>query len=145
MREHHGWTSGQIAAKMGISRNAVIGKCSRLKIEGNKDRHPRKSGLYGTVVSIKRSRVSNPLGNNGRRRKRWVEKPSYSPPFDIVPLRVSFTDLADHHCRFVLGDKGPDGLSMYCGHPKFAGASWCYDHHRLTHMVICEPVLIAAE
>lgn len=102
----------QIAALIGVSRNAVIGRSHRL-------------GLIN-LRSAPRVKVPKP-----RRRTKPV-KVFVSPPVPVVPLNIPFGELERHHCREIVGT-GDYGLSLSCGHPKNEDSSYCRWHHVLNH------------
>ena len=121
------WSAGQIGAKFGVTRNAVLGKCHRfLKIPGNTSKHPH--------AKEKRVRVLTPAGGNAWQRKRFVEQP-HRPLADIPTRKIGFMDMAKHHCRWPLDERGADGLGICCGNTKTEHSSYCRFHHAVTHMV----------
>jgi GcrA cell cycle regulator len=102
-----GFSRGQIAKQMGLTRGAVVGKLTRLKAP----QHP----------SIK---------NDGRHSLRRREKAAVVLPMpvtDVDPLHLKFSDLESHHCRW------PHGYGPYtfCGHTKLIGSSYCPAHTQL--------------
>jgi hypothetical protein len=109
-----------------LTRNSIIGKVDRLKIgrpnsdaAGRGHHGPR---LYGTYKPRK------------PRQKREKETGQFLRLVWSTPLlgqQISFIDLAENHCRFVIGN--PSGReTMFCGSPKQQG-SYCGYHHQLTH------------
>ena len=110
-----GLSGQQIADKMGISRNAVIGKLDRLK--GKRIRKkPGNNGSYLTNAATIRRIVH-----------RAERKPPPEPKHDIPSLNISFEDLEPHHCRFICDN-------TYCGQPKYGDESWCYDHCHIVYL-----------
>lgn len=125
-----GLSSSLIATRMGISRNAVLGRMHRLglakgtpgqsKIQVNRDlksrvagrpRKPRLSPLTGFAS------VNGPIA------------PQYPMPVRQADdkARVSFENLEDHHCRFIPGEVSEG----YCGLERVPGQSYCVGHlHR---------------
>lgn len=123
-----GHSSALIASKMGISRNAVIGKMHRM-------------GLPKGTPGQSRIQINRKPGPRPSR----PQKPRMSPitglarldySVDPVPLpppraddiaRVSFEQLEPHHCRFIPHEP-TDG---YCGLERVPGTSYCASHmHR---------------
>lgn len=126
------WNQGQtatvIAGQLGKSRNSVIGKAHRLKLN-KRAPTPAKKG-------------------EGRRRVRRAPAPSrrkptasaaiFVAPAPILPPQkieggVSILDLEHHHCRAIVGT-GDDGMARYCGGHKAGMAStghpssYCAEH-----------------
>lgn len=108
-----GWSCGMIANELGITRNAVIGKLSRMGIERNKRR---------TNVD----RFSIP-------RRKTFSRP---PKVIVLPFRpstdsVSFFDLKDHQCRFPVAGEGMH--TLFCGAGKLDSHSYCPYHYQVAH------------
>jgi GcrA cell cycle regulator len=109
-----GMSGSQIAAEMGfLTRNAVIGKVHRLKLE-----------LRGKKISQGPARP--------RQKSERKQKLPFVPcePFicadapDVAPLHVSLLDLLPDDCRYPFGD----GPFTFCGHPKLFEGSYCKAH-----------------
>jgi hypothetical protein len=113
-----------------VTRNAVIGKVHRLKLE-------RRGQTAGTKKSVKRrsprprvKRVKNSLFATG-----WISGPSIAPSlpdfYDPVgdPLNVTFADIQPGQCRSI----GNDDVHapLYCGHAVVPGTAWCAGHRAL--------------
>jgi hypothetical protein len=110
------WTAGKtathIAAIIGKSRGAVVGKMKRLGLL-RKD-HPAAKTAKPETTNVKKSTL----------------EPAPLPPPAVVSLSpVTLPNLKRHHCRAILGDVGEDGFAWYCADPKAEGSSWCA-HHR---------------
>lgn len=112
-----GLTAGEIAAKTGRTRSAVIGKINRDQIPWNYQRAER--GIYKRNRKPSPSRAS-PAVMDARLREKIVrrELPPPVPPPPIVEEtvagNVTLVDLLPHHCRWPFGDpKTPE--FRYCG------------------------------
>lgn len=103
-----GLSCSQIAAEIGhVSRNSIIGKVHRLKLE-------------------RRGANSNRLINSG---SKPGPKPKAMRCEEVVPLNVSLFDLAHGQCKFPYGD-GP--AFVFCGHEALKDRSYCGPHMRLS-------------
>ncbi|GAA0568861.1 GcrA family cell cycle regulator [Caenispirillum bisanense] len=99
-----GLTTGEIGKRLGVSKNAVVGKAHRL-------------GLKGRPSPIKRTRkAAKP------------EAPAKKP--DPVP---SLVDLAAHTCRWPIGDPREPGFH-FCGKPALAGKPYCAEHAAIAYV-----------
>jgi GcrA cell cycle regulator len=141
---HQGLTSGQIAARMGFSRSAIVGKCDRLGLR-----------LCGNTAH-KRISLSSPP-----RPRAWVQgrklppaplprpaTPSPRPPAPIpMPIMeppawtgvepeplggagLTIMELDAASCRWPI-DPGEDSEWRYCGHPRddrIKLSSYCTAH-----------------
>jgi GcrA cell cycle regulator len=120
-------SSRAIAAALGVSKNAVIGRAHRLGLE------PRQK-----IIATERK----PRGPRKPRRLHTPHKrdvlgklvaPKAFVPRVVVaePLNISFADLAENSCRYPYGEIAP---FTFCGHPQDKPSSYC-EAHRL----LCEP------
>lgn len=97
------------------TRNAVIGLLSRMGVSAKSQaRRSRPTTRRARPVPIKPA--AGPL------------QPAVKvacEPIQPVPLMK----LADHHCRWPIGDVGTSDFG-FCGRSKLAGLSYCADHSR---------------
>jgi hypothetical protein len=97
------WDQGKAAKAigdaLGTTKNAVLGRKFRLKLE----ERPATSGYKGG---------RKPGAKARRKRAIFVTKMERTVVLTHEP--VGFMDLAEHHCREVVG-RGPDTLATYCG------------------------------
>ena len=122
-----GLSAGQIARELGLSRNAVIGKLSRLglRLAGRKA-EPSKT-VRAAVASVRKApfqikpRTSDTPAPPSM--KTWRDWPASSGKV------LSILELEPHHCRF------PFDGGRYCGAKRWnVHTSYC-EYHAL----ICEP------
>ncbi|WP_028167581.1 GcrA family cell cycle regulator [Bradyrhizobium elkanii] len=104
------WGAGNsasvIAAAMHRSRNAVIGKVVRMKLQ-------RANGWPVTMKARTAFQT---------RTKALSSRTEPARP-------VSYLKARDFHCHAVLDQRGADGLRMRCGARHLKGASWCQAHY----------------
>lgn len=99
---------------IGVSRNAVIGKMTRLRLECRRSK-PRKTNPKKIAARQDRSRP-----------RMEIPRPCPAPRNDeVTATSVHILDLEPHHCRLVIGEP-KDG--MFCGREKVPGLSYCADH-----------------
>lgn len=108
----------EIANAIGTSRNAVIGKCHREKIQlrpqgGSKPKAPRVRRVRASGFRVFKLRLAPFIPE--------------AAPMPVEPLNIPFMQLQKHQCREVVG-KGDDGLATYCGHQKHGASSYCCWH-----------------
>ena len=135
------WATGascsQIAAALdcGVSRNAVIGKATRLGLS------PRKTLTVARPrAHMRRNRRSNAAQAIAgvRRAQRWQSiepEPLPEEPEEIViPVaqRRSLMQLNEHTCRWPVGDPG-EGDFFFCGAEPAVDQSYCPAHCRIAH------------
>lgn len=113
----NGVSAADIGAKLGFSRNAIIGKRDRLGL-------PKRA-------ATSRNRSSK------RRAKRVRKSPWRNhPPGDILDLEqgwivreptTTLIDVGKNDCRYIFGD--PNGCDTpMCGHKTVPNTSWCAFH-----------------
>ncbi len=125
-----GFSRRRIAEMLGVgfSRNAVIGKATRLKLGVVRVAKPRvvsKPAPGKTIVfgKVKVAKITPQLPIP-------VPKPSCA---EIVPFRVPLVDLLIDNCRFPLGDPVHDDDFAFCGAPALAGRPYCVGHCKIAY------------
>lgn len=134
-----GHSCSQIAARIGhgITRNAVIGKVTRLKL-----------GKRSTVVRSKSQKASSgrafvaahrkPNGKGQPKANAIVHRRVYAPPFETAPLPeeelgndvghlIGIMDLTKETCRWPHGDPLLPGFG-FCGAKVQADSPYCPGH-----------------
>jgi hypothetical protein len=124
MRED-GYTFDVIAERLGCTRNAISGKVDRLGLA----RPPRKERI---AEADKR-----------RERRARAKLVSVEPGPVVLPIlsqpepkqeasgTVSFAELREHHCRWILNDDMSN--PVFCGEQK-SGRSYCEAHRLLAYV-----------
>lgn len=118
-------TSGQCAKEMGVTRNSIIGRVGRMKLEHSN--RPESQPRPRTVKRLRRSNYAN---------SREVVIETVEEACDLPPERsdflVSLMDRKSHQCCWIIGEvHGAD--TMYCGARKVDGSSFCPRHHRMAY------------
>jgi GcrA cell cycle regulator len=138
-----GHSCSQIASRLdcGLSRNAVIGKASRLKLPARMTPE-RKARCYrsGPVsYEEKQRREAERLVRRmiAQRDKRKRKQDGSLPPLHIIEpikppdfLALTFGELKPESCRYPRGE-GSD--MRFCGQPKMQGFSYCQYCYAITH------------
>ncbi|MDY6960292.1 MAG: GcrA family cell cycle regulator [Pseudomonadota bacterium] len=130
------WTDGlsasQIATRLGVTRNAVIGKVHRLELPARRTtqraavRRPLDRGTRGP----------RPSGHTAERRRggslKTLPAPRLRPlpQIEVEPCRIALLDLGEGQCRWPIGDPKEAGFA-FCGHP--AHRSYCGRHEIAAH------------
>ena len=125
------WASGlsglQCGKAMGLSRNSIIGKVSRLGINvrdlGAIER-PKKSEKKAPAPA-RRTMPFKPA-------KQYFERPQ--PIVEGLPVtgRVTLVDLRFHHCRFPINDGGDEGF-LFCGNDRSGVRPYCAFHSSIAY------------
>jgi hypothetical protein len=123
-------TAQQIADDYGITKNAVIGRVTRLRNKGydlRKREHPARVGAMPSRTSVPKPMIA------------WVPLPPPEPVDLISEPKIAHVigpkgimDLKMDDCRYIIND-GPVSSFLFCGEPK-AGRTYCAAHHKLCYV-----------
>jgi len=137
-----GESCSQIARKLGgVTRNAVIGKISRLGLSGKSGRVRAKPSA---PAGIKRSYAKGADEHDHSRRAQRVKaqiavltKPAVADvpaptftAFDVTETAKTVLDLQPRDCRFPVGG-GFGAEQLHCGAPAPAGSVYCPCHRAI--------------
>lgn len=129
-----GLSCSQIAAamKIGITRNAVIGKLHRLGLTNTRPRPKREKVVLSQATMRKITRIVRANSNSDKMRLIEGIETETAPLrcVEIEPRRLALADLQPGDCRYPEGE-GPQ--ITFCGHPQALGTSYCAPHFALTH------------
>jgi GcrA cell cycle regulator len=126
----NGMTCSQIAAVIGVSRNAVIGKIHRLGLSSG-----RPAGAGARVSCPPRAR--HPRGPTQRRllRLAYARAPLDEILSGVVVISThpcSLIDIDAHQCRWPIGDPASTHF-LFCGNDSIAGFAYCVGHARMAY------------
>lgn len=137
------WRDGKsasvIAGALGVTRNAVIGKVTRLKLPKHGRNDPVRSdrGARGTapLITGRKGRSGNPGVPSVMTIKHRAEgRANIKPPREIIDEGVDVTSLIafsdrkiNQQCSWIPGD--PLNGAMCCGKPVVEGHQWCPEHY----------------
>lgn len=134
-----GATCSEIAAALDgiVSRNAVIGKVTRLGLPKRKD----TSAFY--TPKPKRPRAERTIRRNGSGFVRAESVEADDAPPDVASVTelessplppgfqcIALIDLGTGHCRY---PRDVDGQTKFCGKPQIDGSAYCAQCHRRCH------------
>lgn len=131
-----GKSCGQIAAVVGKSRNAVIGRVHRMGLPLRGPTGPTTDGVARRVKARQEARQRIAAMPKPNPIKRVISTPAVksdgyvadpSLPLADAPL-VTLMDLENHHCRWMHDDR-------FCGCAKVPGTSYCEHHLRAAYTV----------
>lgn len=111
-------TCSEIAKELGVTRNAIIGKCHRLLIDLGGRKQKAKPKIRDVRYKLKRK----------------LERQN-KPDLDSCPIevrRISLVDLDIFSCRYVLDDKDENNIPMFCGNLAPSG-KYCVGHARVIY------------
>jgi len=106
-----GKSGGQIALKLGLTRSAVIGKMSRLKIP-----------LTGVARGGRAPGMPH--------RKKAILNVHVEEPVKPLPTNVTLPELDPSGCKWPIGDPATSGF-VYCNQRRSGRHSYCEAHCRI--------------
>jgi GcrA cell cycle regulator len=132
LRFAEGLSCREIAADIGVSRNAVIGKISRLNLTRDKGR-----------TQTLRQKDSAPRSRAAARLRQLLIKivpsePDPEPFIESEPIHNGHTcslfELSKETCRWPISTPGADDF-CFCGNQPIEGLPYCPGHSRLAYRV----------
>jgi GcrA cell cycle regulator len=131
-----GLTTREIAERMGrgITRNAVIGKAYRLRLERRMPPQPRPKPTVPRprLVVVKPAKPRTPAVPLAPPPPPTPPPPTPRPlPLPTAPprmRRLQLVDLAAHHCRWIEGDT--HSQFYFCAADRDSGCAYC-PHHQM--------------
>ena len=124
-----GLSCREIAADIGVSRNAVIGKLSRLNLtrgRTNDDRKVQERGLARASRAVPRLQYEMLATIYGE-----TDAPVVTGPIDDAN-RCSLLELAENRCRWPISTPGAEDF-CFCGNNAPDGQPYCAGHSRLAY------------
>jgi GcrA cell cycle regulator len=125
-----GLSCREIAADIGVSRNAVIGKLARLNLTRGRSADERR--LQDRRTSLPRAKTVPRLQYEmlatiyGE-----ADEPVVTGPIDAAN-RCSLMELAENRCRWPISTPGADDF-CFCGNAAPDGQPYCTGHSRLAY------------
>jgi GcrA cell cycle regulator len=128
-----GLSCREIAAQIGVSRNAVIGKISRLNLTRDKG---------GRVIRVARKQAATGQGPRGAARLRQIIAKALQSDAqaaaDEEPIHNGHTcslfELSNVTCRWPISTPGAVDF-CFCGNPPLEGLPYCAGHSRLAYRI----------
>lgn len=121
-----GLSCREIAAQIGVSRNAVIGKLSRLGLtrgEFNTEARPAKKERGSKSIPRLQYQMLRTVYGDG--------EPALSAAV-VSEHRCSLLELSKQRCRWPISTPGAEDF-CFCGNTPLEGAPYCVGHTRLAY------------
>jgi len=120
-----GLTCREIADQIGVSRNAVIGKLSRLNLNREK------------AARVPKSAAREPRRRDGTRlRRQFLKALAIGRTAIEAPIHnghcCSLFELSERTCRWPISTPGAPDF-CFCGNPPIEGLPYCAGHSRLAY------------
>jgi GcrA cell cycle regulator len=125
-----GLSTGLIANELGVSRNSVCGKLSRIGLFRKAGEKPKYVKAKPSILKPRTHIVAANGNSNGLRITTVHEPVSIAPLRDVEvePRNLDLLDLAPNDCRYPYGE---GSNTVFCGRSKTDGSSYCAAHDHL--------------
>jgi GcrA cell cycle regulator len=127
-----GLSCREIANEIGVSRNSVIGKISRLSLTRDKG---------GVIRAVKKEPATAPRPRGAQRLRQLLLKSFPSEPEPVAPDEpihnghtCSLFELSKETCRWPISTPGQPDF-CFCGNQPIEGMPYCAGHSRLAYRV----------
>ena len=134
-----GLSCRQIAAYIGVSRNAVIGKLSRLNLTRENSADERRPARKSAARGLARGLAKGVRLKTTPRLQYQMLQDAYAEPqprFDDEPIndehRCSLLELSETRCRWPISTPGAEDF-CFCGNAPVEGLPYCPGHSRLAY------------
>jgi GcrA cell cycle regulator len=138
-RLHAGLSCRQIAREIGVTRNAVIGKMSRLGLSQPKDVIDRQleQRRAARLARAKTPRPKHPRLNIFAQHEMLMAPfPRPQPPAEDIPIYngrgCTLLELSQGKCRWPISNPGAEDF-CFCGNEPVKGLPYCLGHARIAY------------
>lgn len=122
-----GLSCRQIAAEIGVSRNAVIGKLSRLGLS----REKTGDGLRPKKPRERRARTGPVPRQQFEMLRQVYDEAAFTEASVVSRQRCSLFELSKERCRWPVNTEAEE--FSFCGNTPLAGLPYCQGHTRLAY------------
>jgi GcrA cell cycle regulator len=118
-----GLTTGEIGKRLGVSKNAVVGKAHRLGLKGRPSPIKRQDTSAAATAA---TGGAAPAATSGSTTTAAAPSSSSSSKKEAVKI-FTLTDLNHNTCRWPIGDPKHEDF-RFCGRQVYPGKPYCLDH-----------------
>ena len=127
-----GLTANEIAKKLGVSKNSIVGKVHRLCLTARPSPIKKKDEVVESAADKVAENVSvaeaESCESDGTDADVLAE-----PSADTAALGIKLVNLDSHTCRWPLGDPREDDFG-FCGKKVRAGQTYCDEHAAMAYV-----------
>lgn len=116
------------------TRSAAIGRARRMGLTNpdQPEEHSRRAAATGVPGLLSARSHARTADRAAPRSAFECAEPVKLRCVGIQPRLVSLVDLEADDCRYPYGGDKEGEAIVFCGHPRFAGSSYCMPHFELT-------------
>ena len=120
-----GLTANEIAKKLGVTKNAIVGKVHRLCLTARPSPIKPKESAVQTAPKLPLSASEVDVVESADEKSKTADKNENS--------NIKLVDLDSHTCRWPLGDPRDDDFS-FCGKKVRSGQTYCDEHAMMAYV-----------
>jgi len=128
-----GLTANEIAKKLGVTKNAIVGKVHRLCLKARPSPIKSKDNVVETTVVQPETEIVSEEIYEDELIGQSVELPQVSEQKVCKGNNVKLVDLDSHTCRWPLGDPRDDDF-CFCGKKVRSGQTYCDEHSAVAYV-----------
>lgn len=121
-----GLTANEIAKKLGVSKNSIVGKVHRLCLTARPSPIKKKEELANEAEVVD-------VGNVIQTEKSEKVKETVSVQKNTENGKIKLVDLGNHTCRWPIGDPRDEDFA-FCGRRVRAGQTYCDEHAMMAYV-----------
>lgn len=131
-----GLTTSEIAKKIGVSKNSIVGKVHRLNLTARPSPIKKKENV---VVEQPVQKNVEKTPKSAKPVKKVKIEPVEISPTVVQPTTVEktecipLTELDNHTCRWPIGDPRDEGF-CFCGKKVRSGQTYCEEHAAIAYV-----------
>ena len=127
-----GLTTNEIAKRLGVSKNSIVGKVHRLNLKARPSPIKKKDEVVASEPITAKEETT-------KQTPKAVKKVSTTPiNVTIEPTKkkdtcIKLTELDNHTCRWPIGDPKDDNF-CFCGKNVRSGQTYCEEHSAIAYV-----------
>lgn len=124
-----GLTANEIAKKLGVSKNSIVGKVHRLCLTARPSPIKKKDEEIQEIVVAEKNEQSVEVAETAEIVTSEISEVKDNP----ATLGIKLVNLDSHTCRWPLGDPRDEDFG-FCGKKVRAGQTYCDEHSAMAYV-----------
>lgn len=128
-----GLTANEIAKKLGVTKNAIVGKVHRLCLTARPSPIKSKDNVEEDEPAQTQTEIVFEETIEEEVVAQEVETPTVAAPKACKGSNIKLVDLDSHTCRWPIGDPRDDDF-CFCGKKVRSGQTYCDEHSAVAYV-----------
>lgn len=128
-----GLTANEIAKKLGVTKNAIVGKVHRLCLTARPSPIKSKDNVEENEPAQTQTEIVFEETIEEEIVVQEVETPTVATPKACKGSNIKLVDLDSHTCRWPIGDPRDDDF-CFCGKKVRSGQTYCDEHSAVAYV-----------